>query len=83
MDEQGCVEKVDKSEEDEEEDEEEKAEGVTRVETEMGMELVEKGMEKGTDEEMGEAVDVRGCSALSDVSSDISPSPLYIPPHCC
>jgi len=26
-------------------------------------------------------VDVRGCSALSDVSSDISPSLLYIPPH--
>jgi len=26
-------------------------------------------------------VDVRGCSASSDVSSDISPSPLYIPPH--
>jgi len=26
---------------------------------------------------------VRGRSALSDVSSDISPSPLYIPPHCC
>jgi len=26
---------------------------------------------------------VRGCSALSDVSSDISPSPLYIPPHGC
>jgi len=26
-------------------------------------------------------VDVRGRSALSDVSSDISPSPLYIPPH--
>jgi len=26
-------------------------------------------------------VDVRGHSALSDVSSDISPSPLYIPPH--
>jgi len=25
---------------------------------------------------------VRGCSASSDVSSDISPSPLYIPPHC-
>jgi len=25
--------------------------------------------------------DVRGCSALSNVSSDISPSPLYIPPH--
>ena len=24
---------------------------------------------------------VRGRSALSDVSSDISPSPLYIPPH--
>jgi len=24
---------------------------------------------------------VRGCSASSDVSSDISPSPLYIPPH--
>jgi len=28
-------------------------------------------------------VDVRGCSTSSDVSSDISPSPLYIPPHCC
>ena len=27
-------------------------------------------------------VDVRGRSASSDVSSDISPSPLYIPPHC-
>jgi len=26
-------------------------------------------------------VDVRGCSALSDISSNISPSPLYIPPH--
>jgi len=26
-------------------------------------------------------VDVRGCSASSDISSDISPSPLYIPPH--
>ena len=26
-------------------------------------------------------VDVRGRSALSDVSSDISLSPLYIPPH--
>jgi len=26
-------------------------------------------------------VDVRGRSASSDVSSDISPSPLYIPPH--
>jgi len=26
-------------------------------------------------------VDVRGCSASSDVSSDISLSPLYIPPH--
>ena len=26
-------------------------------------------------------VDVRGHSASSDVSSDISPSPLYIPPH--
>jgi len=25
---------------------------------------------------------VRGRSASSDVSSDISPSPLYIPPHC-
>jgi len=24
---------------------------------------------------------VRGCSALSDVSSNISLSPLYIPPH--
>jgi len=24
---------------------------------------------------------VRGCSASSDISSDISPSPLYIPPH--
>jgi len=24
---------------------------------------------------------VRGCSASSDVSSDISPSPLYIPPY--
>jgi len=29
-----------------------------------------------------EEVDVRGCSALSDVSSDNAPSPLYIPPHC-
>jgi len=28
-------------------------------------------------------VDVRGCSASSDVSSDISLSPLYIPPHRC
>ena len=28
-------------------------------------------------------VDVRGHSTLSDVSSNISPSPLYIPPHCC
>jgi len=27
------------------------------------------------------AVSVRGRSASSDVSSDISPSPLYIPPH--
>ena len=27
-------------------------------------------------------VAVRGCSASSDVSSDISLSPLYIPPHC-
>jgi len=27
-------------------------------------------------------VDVRGRSALSDVSSNISLSPLYIPPHC-
>jgi len=26
---------------------------------------------------------VRGGSASSDVSSDISPSPLYIPPHHC
>ena len=26
---------------------------------------------------------VRGRSALSDISSDISPSPLYIPPHRC
>ena len=26
---------------------------------------------------------VRGCSASSDVSSDISPSPLYILPHHC
>jgi len=24
---------------------------------------------------------VRGCSALSEVSSDTSPLPLYIPPH--
>jgi len=37
--------------------EEEKVEGVTGVETEMGMEIVEKGMEKGMDEEMGEAVE--------------------------
>jgi len=29
-----------------------------------------------------EGVDVRGHSASSDVSSDISLSPLYIPPHC-
>jgi len=28
-------------------------------------------------------VDVRGRSALSDISSDISLSPLYIPSHCC
>ena len=28
-------------------------------------------------------VDVRGCSALYDVSSDISLSPLYIPSHRC
>ena len=28
-------------------------------------------------------VPVRGRSASSDVSSDISPSPLYIPPHHC
>jgi len=28
-------------------------------------------------------VDVRGCSTSSDVSSDISLSPPYIPPHCC
>jgi len=26
-------------------------------------------------------VDVRGRSTSSDISSDISPSPLYIPPH--
>ena len=60
MDKQGWVEKVDESEEDEEEDEEdeeEKAEGVTGAETEMGMEIVEKGTEKGMDEEMGEAVE--------------------------
>jgi len=29
----------------------------------------------------GNAVGVRGRSMSSDVSSDISPSPLYIPPH--
>ena len=60
MDKQGWVEKADKSEENEEEDEEdeeEKAEGVNGVEMEMGMEIVEKGMEKGMDEEMGEAVE--------------------------
>jgi len=51
---------VGESEEDKEEDKEdkeEKAEGVTGAETEMGMEIAEKGMEKGTDEEMGEAVE--------------------------
>jgi len=56
MDEQGWVEKVDKEEEDEEEDEEdeeEKAEEANGAEMEMGMEVVEKG----TDEEMGEAVE--------------------------
>jgi len=60
MDEQGWVEKADESEEDEEEDKEdkeEKAEGVTGAETEMGMEIAEKGMDKGTDEEMGDAVE--------------------------
>jgi len=31
---------------------------------------------------LGEGPAVRGRSALSDVSFDISPSPLYIPPHC-
>jgi len=56
MDKQGWVEKADEEEEDEEE-EEEKAEGVDRAGTEMGMEIAEKGMEKGTDEEMGEAVE--------------------------
>ena len=30
---------------------------------------------------MERSIPVRGCSALSDVSSDISLSPLYIPPH--
>ena len=59
MDEKGWNEKADESEEDDEEDKdkEEKVEGVTRVEMEMGIEIVEKGMEKGTDEEMGEAVE--------------------------
>jgi len=61
MDEQGWVEKAHKEEEDEEEDEEEeeeeKVEETNGAETEMGMEIAEKGMEKGTDEEMGEAVE--------------------------
>jgi len=30
-----------------------------------------------------EGVDVRRRSTSSNISSDISPSPLYIPPHCC
>jgi len=51
MDEQGWVEKVDESEEDEEEEEEEKVQGADGAGTEMGMEIVEKGMEKGTDED--------------------------------
>jgi len=61
MDEQGWEEKADKEEEDEEEDEEEeeeeKAEGADGAGTEMVMEIAEKGMEKGMDEEMGEAVE--------------------------
>ena len=61
MDEQGWVEKADELEEDEledeEEEEEEKAEGADGVGTEMGMEIVEKGTEKGTDEEMREAAE--------------------------
>ena len=36
---------------------------------------------KGNNGMMELNVSVRGRSALSDVSSDISPSPLYIPPH--
>jgi len=53
----GVDEKVEESEEDEEEDEEEKAEEVTGAETEMGMEIAEKGTEKEADEEMGEIVE--------------------------
>jgi len=56
MDEQGWVEKADELEEDESE-EEEKAEGADGAGTEMGMEIAEKGTEKGTDEEMGEAAE--------------------------
>jgi len=55
MDEQGWVEKADESEE--EEEEEEKAEGADGAGREMGMEIAEKGTEKGMDEEMGEAVE--------------------------
>ena len=56
MDEEGLVEKADESEEDEsedEEEEEEKAEGADGA----GTEIAEKGTEKGTDEEMEEAVE--------------------------
>jgi len=56
MDEQGWVEKADEEEE-EEEEEEEKVEGVDGAETEMGMEIAEKGTEKGMDEEMREAAE--------------------------
>ena len=50
MDKQGWAEKAD-------EEEEEKAEGADGAGTEMGMEIAEKGMDKGTDEEMADAVE--------------------------
>jgi len=46
MDKQEWDEKAEESEEDEEEDKEGKVEEVTRAETEMGMEIAEKGTEK-------------------------------------
>ena len=46
IDKQEWDEKAEESEEDDKEDKEEKAEEVTRAETEMGMEIAEKGTEK-------------------------------------